>query len=736
MPVNVTQGRNGQLANINLLGRGDDALDFMKRAIKASVDILGDWRREAATNLRWISGLQWMDWSKNSGAIEKDPRFDEMDDDRSIPIWTNFMRRAIISRITKINRSRITWGARPASNDSADIQSANVLRKLLPHWWRSLAVDNPDNLWEAWWHFFATGIVYANPIWDIDDQSTEEISASVVRKMVREFVSELPDDERAQIVSGGDMEVERQFFIQKVGVSPESVRRTEDGGMIIDKGGPELRFITGFDVIEDFSARRWQDKRWAMIRYRLPVEVIREKYGAKAAHVTGKVRDDSTPDDEQLRPNTIDMNSGMGVFNQADVWVLWHRQSKKYPRGLFVEMVEDRIVRKGENPYDHQDIPLIPATENPDPWPLRPSPTMSDLFILQRAYNRLDVQIAYHINQTIDPDWQAEKGAIDDDYLDGDRSIRLHNPGRPEPHPAPVEQLAPHVLNFKVMLENQIKEVGGLSDPNVGIPDDRARSGRAITALQDREDELLTIAVESFRRMLQRVGEKIVELHGQFAQDDRTVQIVGEDDRREVLTFSGKNFVSRSQNDGRPGTSRFDIIVDIEQPPSRDSLISEIDFLIERGLLNPAIHREQIFAAIRDGNSDALDTSKADRVDVADENARFKIWNELLTDGTLDQETVVGLFEASVRVGPGDDPNLHLARHDEWLVKNKDTVHPVIEQLVIRHNSQHTAVIQANQQQQQGVANQAGGGTQGGGVPPGVGASPTIPQQGGVPAGG
>ncbi|MHC4402938.1 MAG: portal protein [Planctomycetota bacterium] len=701
------------------------AVEFVRRAVEASKEELGEWYAQASVNLAWTAGKQLVDWDKNAGKTVQDPRYaaELQTDRRRIPIWTNFMRRYVISSMARVTNARITWKTRPATNDQADVQSSNALSKLLPHWWDELEVDDQEGLLTAWWYLFATGLVYANPVWDEDIEHRRIIGADDIREMINEFVSRL--DPADPDYPADPEAAQRRFFAEKIGAQMDDVIFDDDGSVIVDTGKAKLNWLSGFDVLEDLSARKWVDKRWAIIRYRLPVASVRDRYGRKADHVTGK-RWGETEGLFVDRPAELDSDGHHGIFEQTDLYVVWHRESKRYRRGFFAEICEGKVLRDGKNPYEHFEIPLIPIYQMPDPWGHRPTGTMDDLLPLQRAYNRTDAQVISHINQTVDPDWQAEDGAADDDYMQEHPLVHFHRVGHPEPHPAPVERLAPHVMQEKLMLADQFKELAGITEPSQGIPSSEARSGRAIMALNEREDMMLNTTVQSVERGLEKIAQMRIALDAQFGIEERTAYILGSGGEREALTYRGESFIAKAQNQGVRGIRRFDVKVEIAIKPSTAELRNEIDWYLERGLADADAHREDLMRAIRDGDLRGFDPTNYDRANVERENEYIKMWNDALTAGEIAEEQIRILFPRVVRVRVADNPTTHIRGH-EYLLKNiGDKLESVIEEFAQQHIMEHVQDLRARadawgaQEQQQGLRSQRPGGN-------GVG-SPGVPR--------
>jgi hypothetical protein len=220
----------------------------------------------------------------------------------------------------------------------------------------------------------------------------------------------------------------------------------------------------------------------------------------------------------------------------------------------------------------------------------------------------------------------------------------------------------------------------------------------------------------------------MVSLHAQYADEKTSVLIVGEEGRRELVTYYGNSFVARSQNLGMKPTTKYDVSVEIGLKPSMAAILDEIDFYISRGILHPQIHREAILAAIREGDTSRLDPGKQDRITAAEENEKWLMFQDEIVAGRMnpDDESALQNIVHAVRVLPSHGPAIHNDLHEDLMNRYGYELHPVLIQAITMHMMGHTQVMQMSMaqfgggQQQPGMPSRPASSLGGNGSTPGV----------------
>lgn len=682
------------------LMRGDDLLEFIDRAEADARDNLAAWYRNAVLNMAWASGNQHL--SIVDGVIKRDPRFEFHD---AVPqTWTNLLKRYLQGFMSRIQDAPRTFRADPVTGDEADIASARALDVILPYWWKTLGMDDPDAFPWLLWTVACTGVGYVLTTWNDEEGADEIIKAAEVKRRVDGFVKSSPETVRE--IGDDDDRMFDAMIQAEFGGDADSLRRNDVGDLIIRRGRMDVGFLDGFQVIEDPTADRWKDVQWVIVRKRVSVARVRDIYG-KDVEVSGESDRDllsvaGTLRDQRRR----DASGGRGASEMTTVRTLYHRRTDRYPDGILAETAETTVLKSGVNPYEFVDMPVIRIAENPDRYDMRPSPTFDDLQLIQKEMNDIGQMVSSHIRITIDPDLWAENGSVHQDEMDKPSpALRFHQVGANPPQPQQVEQIGSHVLPYLQSLVDAFKDLANLTNPAIGAPDSQVRSGRAIGLLNERSDRLMSPVLRAIEFGMGRVAENLIGLWAQFEPEDRDIRIVGEGRKSDVHTLRGESLVAQRQNEGRFAVSKFDVKVSIGEIRSKASTLDSVDLLASLGLIDPADDRSKVIKAINDGILPELDKFAIHRTNASEENEILKAVSEALGSGKADAQTVQQAFSGRVdpmvrnqlpfpvfdlRGRPGDDPQSHLDAHDKLIQSDEwPDLHPLVQFLMVAHYEQH-----------------------------------------------
>lgn len=679
----------------------DQAVEFIRRAVKSGTEALTPWYHQASVNEAWAAGDQFVNWDDDNQNLIEDPRHDESDK-RIVPFFTNWLRQYLVRQIARVHGANVSFRATARTSQRADIEAAVSLDRILPHIWERLKMDDPDGVFHAWWVFFNTGSVYANLVWEEDKDAEDEIPVVKITQMVTKFGREKLKEDKHALDGLGAEELFHLWVREELGLTLEQVRRNRDGSIKINRGKLKLNWLTGFDVIEDLSVTPWKDKRWFVIRSEQSVAGIREKYGARAEHVTGKSRKNEDQPLRRVRDRIgFDQHN---VFESAEVRTLWIPVSEKYPKGWFVVECEDRVLESGENPYTHGQVPLIPMFESPDRYDVRPSCTFTDLYYLQRAINKLDVQIISHIDKTVEASWLVEEGSVDPNtFLQTKPNVEWYRRGYNAPVAMAYPTLPAHVMIQKQMLIEQFKQLAGLTDPSIGRPTADASSGRAILALNERSDLSLVVPTRALETGLQRVGEQAALLWSQFVPEQVTFEVAGEHGERELVSLIGESLVSKQQNRDGPASLLYDVRVEIKPRPEPAEVVERLDFLLERGVVDPQRNQDAILRVLQDNDFSGLDPTADDRANVAEENESAKMLSDALEAGEVDDAEAADVFLSLIQIRASQEHAVHLKDHGRLLNRMGQKLHPLIVTMMTEHVEQTAAAEAAEAARRQQV---------------------------------
>lgn len=188
-----------------------------------------------------------------------------------------------------------------------------------------------------------------------------------------------------------------------------------------------------------------------------------------------------------------------GSRKRVEVWELWFfghaveemisgktPKSVKYPRGRVITICGEKLLHKGESPYNHGRYPFVPYHGCTAPSGFLGFGVAEQILPIQFAIN---VLISQYIMGTIlmsNPQWIAEKGAIEEQFLTNEPGLVI----KTEPNKASavqrVEGVAPaaNVLPLVNELLMFSERVSTVSEVMMGRQPSSNTSGIAIAGLQ------------------------------------------------------------------------------------------------------------------------------------------------------------------------------------------------------------------------------------------------------------
>lgn len=683
------------------LRQDDDAIEFVRRVERAGQQIYRDWFDDAEINLAWTSGRQDQLIDRATHTMIDDPIYDA---DPLLPrVFTNYMRRYVLNATSRVSESEITWRTSPRTATDDDAARSRVIDRWLQWQWDSLGMSDQQGFPYALHVMLCTGLMYACATWDDSMGEVVTIPADNVSAMLRKVMRENP-----QVT---DEEQALRFMLDKAapGVAPEDIGRNDAGDIVYRGGRSRVQFYTPFDVFPDPMRRRWADKWWVVTRERVAIDELRETYGNKADEVIGDCLSDlsmgSMPESDERERHEDELRVSEGVW----VYRLWHKATKRYPEGLRIDVADHKVLRNVPNPYRGR-IPVIEGRESAECYNSRPSPLMNDLRVLQNQHNVLQRQIVSYINKVADPKLLMEEMACSEpeSYEDKSRPVYFYKKGFNPPIPFPIPPLPSTVTEYLGFVTEQLKEIANITDPSTGQDSSNAKSGRAIIALTERSDRMFTSFLGGVSGFLAEIGQHMIALWSQFEPDERTIAIVGENMRPEVLRISGRDLEMGGDLDAFAGVRKFDVRVEIGEPRSRSNVVELIDFLTERGYFNPVQDREKVLQAIESGRMPELDDSWQHRFFAGKENERFEEFHrssmaakakrtgpvEQFGGGAVDPMTLLANELPVFTVAPGEDPVIHVQEHTKLTINRDfwDKVDPALQLLWVAHIEEHQAM--------------------------------------------
>ena len=682
--------------------RDADAVEFKERAIRAGNTILESWQLQSTLNLEWSTGNQSYGWKGNAASGDDDSRYDQ--EESTSQFWVNWLRRYVDFMVARLLDGRLTWRVKPKTGQLDDIMLARVLDRVLPHWWQQLRLDNSESLYLALVQVIVTGIAFAAPRWDLVEQDEEvipyrEVEAGV-DKYARDKAGQEGKDEGPSDKPDADELLEQWLRSERPDVEIDRVSRNDNGDILVRHGQMRVDWLSGFNVLEDFSATRWQDKEWVMLRREVSVGALIEHYPRMADQIRSAAAEQAKLRRESGRDKLA--GADKEIHEGAEVFTTWFKASKRNPRGWFNHILGDLVLDSGPNPYDHQQIPVIRIIERPDPANQRPCPLFSDLRLIQAGINELDLRMLNWVQAIAQPGWWAHENSIDQDKVGRNlNAVDWVFNGHEFPKAKELQPMPAHVIHQHATMVEEFKEHGGLTNPSVGKPSPQSKTATGTMALIERADLGLVNITRAFTTAIVEISHHVLSMHAQFVPKDKTINIIGDYGEREAVVLDGSKLVRGKTGAQMRRAPQFDVSVELAPKPGADEVLARVDMLLERRVLEPEAHRSVILEALNNQDMGVLDIDREDREQAAAEEQSVKLLHDEIAEGRLDDkpEETMKNFYLSVRFRQSQNHAVHFLSHRRFINRMGGRLRFGLVDMMEQHNLEHSQEMERVMQQ-------------------------------------
>lgn len=428
-------------------------------------------------NLSFFFGKQWVIFSQALQQLDK-PQVEPW---RVMPN-INFIRPSVLTAYAKIIQSRQIPRTQPAGTSSTDEANARACDKLIEYLDPVAKAEIARNKGAIW--KLITGTTIRENYWD-------------------------------------------KNYGPEIGQDPET-------GDVLHLGEVQECNVNPFEFYPEPGVEEIEDMEWCFRVTLRPASYIKKTYGID---VDEAEYDSSLSYQAQLNSIISDNSSRIrGVVLKE----YFERENVDNPQGRYVVYVNDNIIYDDPAIYPKLPLPFIKEICNPRPGSFWGVGMVDDMVDPQRIYNKTKGESIEIQRLMSKPKWMKPIGSMPEG-----KEI-TNAPGEEVPY-LPVQGLKPEPVKgedipagyFKLMeqTEQELYNTSGQHEVSRGqSPFTRTATG--IAYLQEADDERLAPAVRSFDRAYEQSAEHKLILAQQFYKEDRLLNIVGQDNKVEVLAFS------------------------------------------------------------------------------------------------------------------------------------------------------------------------------------------------------
>lgn len=409
----------------------------------------------------------------------------------------------IETRLAKLGRVKASVSVRPFSNDDSDVKTAALSTGVL----KAVCEDNE----------LSKMLITAN-YWS-------EICGSVFYKVVW--------DKDAGIAIG-----------------------KRKNGEEVHEGDVKIELCPAYEIFPDnMSNREISDCRFIIHAKVMPVAEIADVWGVE---LNGN------------RVETFGMSNesvGSGIGYAANITKIgtnyvedavillekYERPGGKYPKGRLIIVAGDKLLYYGDLPYAVDNggvgLPFVKQMTLENVANFYGSTVIERIIPLQRVYNGIKNRKHEFLNRIAMGILTVEDGAVDLENIEEDGlapgRVLVYRQGFAPPRMVEMGSVPDDFTIEEDRLRNEIMQISGVSElmRYTTLPSN-VTSGIAISLLQEQDDTRISITAEEIRQAVKRIGQMILRLYKQFADNKRVKRIAGENGAMQLHYFVGSQLAS------------------------------------------------------------------------------------------------------------------------------------------------------------------------------------------------
>jgi hypothetical protein len=569
----------------------DQALEFLRTRVDPSGVTADRHRLEKAwtDHVAWYCGLQH--YARAQDGHLRLPREHTRSRGRLRHV-VNLIKPNILRNVSRMLELDVTFDVLPRNGDIKNLLAAEVGRKYFQ--WRRQSPEYQAAMLEVilWTAICGTGFTKLH--WDplAGDKSRIYL------------------DKKFELLPGGHR--------SRGGASAPTLTQAErqakeEAGLFVDHapGAPKIDALSPFELIVDPRARMrgLADAQWAVHRKLMMRDQAMELFPDSRAAI------------EEADAYTFDSGSvwflelisqfaagqeGLYAPNVAEyerndlvlIDELWGRAGPTFgPQGTrIIRVGKHHLVANEANPYAEAgvELPFVAWRWSPNPGQMYGGGLVQEMMSAQDAYNhdrsRIREQARRHGNPRMLVPRNA--GVRETDFSESPNNLIYYNAAGGPPIPVAAPDVPQYAREEITRAEMEIDKVGATSQADQGQAPGSVRGSIGIRMLLDRSDQVRDPIIFQHFMATQELGTQELRLAQAFLKDNRMLTILGQGGEREMLAFSGADL--------RQNTTLFVT----SQPGQRDNQIArvaDVDFLLERGVLNPQnpAHQAEILRVMR-----------------------------------------------------------------------------------------------------------------------------------------
>lgn len=596
-------------------------------------------------NLSYFAGDQWVFW--NNGRIDK-PRLPDwrvtLTDNRIMPV--------VLSRVARKLKNRPVFTATPFSADEEDLSAAELGEKILEYDWQQLHLTDKLHLVQLWSELTGSGF------WKVYWDSTKGDKKEYVMGEDGPY-----RDQNDNLVTGDK--------VDELGLN-EMVQSGQLSTKFIARGDINVDVLSPFEIYPDPLSTYINDAEWIIEEKVRSLDYVKTKYGIDA-------KEDAEAPIGVAESRMFTAAAGAETYKGVSVREYYGKPSEKHPDGLWAVWINDKIVKYEplkNSPY--VGCPYVMFRSQPIPGRFWPTSITSQLRGPQTDLNKIKSQIRENAIRLGNASVMISRQAnVDYTGVPGEEIFFDDTLPNSVPQFLRPPDLPPYVLQEIDRIEAAIQEISGLHEVSKASVPAGVTAASAINLLQEADDTRLGPEITDMETSLAYAGNLILKLRAKYNDDNRMIQIAGEDGDWDIFEFRGAMLKNNTNVEVQAGSAM------PRSKAAKQAAMTEIfNMAIQYGM---PIDPRQIRKFLRDYEVGGLD--------------------KLFANITQDEQQLVRenrklLRAEAIDINDWDDDDFHIAAHEEAQKSRRyetasDEAKAIFQAHVNAHRERRTQMIEA-----------------------------------------
>lgn len=227
----------------------------------------------------------------------------------------------------------------------------------------------------------------------------------------------------------------------------------------------------------------------------------------------------------------------------AEVHRLFVRPGHRYfPDGAEIVFTTNELIDRSNFPFKHGMLPVGVCGHVPAPWSQHQMSVIPAIKPLALELSKTVSQMIENRNMMGNPPWIEYKQNRVQGEIQNKPGLRLTidwHPNIPEPHPIEMPEIPGYVKELIPVIKETIQEVSGQSEVSQGKVPAGARAGVTIAYLQEEDDTKLGPTVQDYEECMERVSWLDLQTIAEKYDAPRTIRIYRRHSDPEVFDFIG-----------------------------------------------------------------------------------------------------------------------------------------------------------------------------------------------------